>query len=161
MGTRHPRAAYSLIETMIATAILVGSTIVLAQLAGIGREHAWKADEVTRAQILCQNKLNEVLAGIEPLQPVEDQAFERDDQWTYTIQAEPLDVPGLSRVSVTVTEIVSDPALANRTDQNPRSFRLVRWTRQSTGIADAAFSSSPSEISSPPPEASDDAGAFP
>ena len=79
MGRRNTRSAYSLIEAMIATAILVGSTIVLAQLAGIGREHAWKADDVTRAQALCQSKLNELLAGIDSLQPVDNQAFEYDD----------------------------------------------------------------------------------
>lgn len=161
MGRRHPRPAYSLIEAMIATAILVGSTIVLAQLAGVGREHAWKADDVTRAQALCQNKLNELLAGIESLQPVDNQAFEYDDEWTYTVEVEPLDVPGLSRVSVTVTEVISDPAIANRTDQNPRSFRLVRWTRQSAGGMDDTFSSSPSEAFSSPPEPFDAPGVSP
>jgi hypothetical protein len=136
-----------LIEAIIATAILVGSTIVLAQLAGVGREHAWKADEFTRAQTLCQNKLNELLAGIQPLQSVENQTFLYDDQWTYAVQVEPVDVSGLSRITVTVTEVVSDADLARRTDQHARAFRLVRWTRQSAADLDQTTpSTAPEEL---------------
>jgi hypothetical protein len=161
MGRRNSRAAYSLIEAILATAILVGSTIVLAQLAGIGREHALKADAITTAEVLCQNKMNELLAGIDALQPVENQAFEYQDEWTYTVEVEPLDIPGLSRVCVIVTEAVADASLANRTEQNPRSFRLVRWTRQSTNFADQPLSPSGSEPSSSDPEAFNGSGGLP
>ena len=129
-GKQKPREAFSLMEVIFATAILLGSTLVLVQLVGIGREHAWKADDVTRAQVLCQNKLNELLAGIAPLEPAEDEALEEDPDWTYTVQVEPLDLAGLVSVSVAVSEVPSDSDLAGRTDQSRRGFRLVRWMRQ-------------------------------
>ena len=150
MGRRKPQTAYSLIEVIVATAILLGSTIILTQLAGIGREHAWKADDVTRAQVLCQNKLNELLAGIAPVQSAENEPFEYDADWTYTVQVEPLDLSGLVSVSVTVTEVVLDADLANRTDRRPRGFRLVRWMRQPAVTAG-------SEVYAPP-DVADDAG---
>ena len=117
-------------ETIVATAILLASTLVLVQLISVGREHAWKADEVTKAQLLCQTKLNELLAGIAPLQRADEEVFDDDPDWAYSIEVQPLDVAGLVSVRVTVSELASDAELAQRTDQSPRGFHLVRWMRQ-------------------------------
>lgn len=65
------RAGFSLIEVILATAILLGSVIVLSQLAGLGRTHAQNADKLAQAQRICENTLNEIMLGIRPLSPVE------------------------------------------------------------------------------------------
>jgi len=65
------RAGFSLIEVMIATAILMGSAIVLARLAGMGREQSQKARLYSDAQQLCEQTLNELLLGMRLMEPIE------------------------------------------------------------------------------------------
>ena len=57
------RSGFSLLEVIMATAILLGCLIVLGDLAAVGRRHARDAEDLTTAQWLCQTKLNEILAG--------------------------------------------------------------------------------------------------
>ncbi len=65
------RSGFSLIEVILATAILMGSVVVLARLVGMGRDQASKAATQTKSQQLCENTMNELLLGLRPLEPVE------------------------------------------------------------------------------------------
>ena len=65
------RRAFSLIEVIIATAILMGSAVVLARLAGMGRDQSQKASLHSEAQQLCEQTLNELLLGMRPMELVE------------------------------------------------------------------------------------------
>jgi type II secretory pathway pseudopilin PulG len=65
------RSGFSLIEVIIATAILMGSAIVLARLAGMGRDQAQKAKLHSNAQQVCEQTMNELLLGLRPLELVE------------------------------------------------------------------------------------------
>ncbi len=65
------RAGFSLLEVIIATAILMGSAVVLSRLAGMGREQANKAARYTTAQQICEQTLHEVLLGLRSVEPVE------------------------------------------------------------------------------------------
>jgi type II secretory pathway pseudopilin PulG len=60
-----------LIEVIIATAILMGSAVVLARLAGMGRDQSQKASLHSEAQQLCEQTLNELLLGMRPMELVE------------------------------------------------------------------------------------------
>ena len=71
--SNRSRSGFSLIEVILATAILMGSVVVLARLAGMGRTQAHKAALQTTAQQLCENTMNELLLGLRPLEPVDDQ----------------------------------------------------------------------------------------
>lgn len=64
------RSAFSLIEVIIATAILLGSVVVLSRLAGMGREQSVKAALTTESHALCEKTLNEILLGSRPLRAV-------------------------------------------------------------------------------------------
>jgi type II secretory pathway pseudopilin PulG len=64
------RHGFSLIEVLIATAILMGSAVVLTRLAGMGRDQLNKARLHAQAQQLCENTLNEILLGLRPMQNV-------------------------------------------------------------------------------------------
>jgi hypothetical protein len=111
-------------------AILLASTLVLVQLLSVGRAHAWKADQVSRAQLLCQTKLNELLAGIAPLESVEDQIFDEDPNWSYSVEVQPLDVAGLVSVRVTVSPVDADTELTQPSADSPPGYHLVRWMPQ-------------------------------
>ncbi len=64
------RRGFSLLEVLIATAILMGSAVVLSRLAGMGREQSVRAKLRSEALQLCENTLNELLLGLRPLEPV-------------------------------------------------------------------------------------------
>ncbi len=58
------RRGFSLLEVLLATGILIGSSIVLMELATIGMQHAASARDRSHAQLICQTKLNEIVAGV-------------------------------------------------------------------------------------------------
>ena len=70
-STSSNRRAFSLLEVIIATAILMGSAVVLARLAGMGREQSQKARLYFEAQQLCEQTLNELLLGMRPVELVQ------------------------------------------------------------------------------------------
>jgi type II secretory pathway pseudopilin PulG len=67
------RVGFSLIEVILATAILLGSVIVLSELAGIGRRQSNRAEIATIAQQNCETLLNEILLGLRPLEAIENE----------------------------------------------------------------------------------------
>lgn len=143
------RAGFSLMEVLMATSMLLASVIVLGELAGIGRRHASAARELATAQILCENKLNEILAGAAPMSAVDGEPLEDQPGWIFTVSIEPVsqtasaspsrersgspnsgDV-GLSALTVTVA-----PEGENQPEKDHRSskeFSLTRWVRDSAG----------------------------
>ncbi len=66
------RSGFSLLEVLLATGILLGAAIVLSELAGIGARQASAARDLAQAQLLCQSKLNEIVAGIAPVAAARD-----------------------------------------------------------------------------------------
>ena len=138
------RRGFSLLEILIAAGILVGSLVVLSELAAIGRQHAEDARQLTAAQTLCETKLNEILAGVQPAEPAEDQPLDDAPGWRYTLAVEQLPQPGLLQLSVT-RETKTAPAapaasslwsagcaIPNSRPRRPRG----RWRReQLSGVA--------------------------
>ena len=66
------RYGFSLIEVVLATAVLMGSVIVLARLAGMGRSTANKAELLSLAQLKCEQTLHEIVLGIRAREPVQN-----------------------------------------------------------------------------------------
>jgi general secretion pathway protein I len=118
-----PRRGFSLLEVLMATGILLACVIVLAELAGIGRQHAVTAEELVTAQWLCQTRLNELLAGALPLVEVENEWVAETPGWVYSVQVDPLAQTGLVAVRVTVSKEAEGL-------RPPRQFSLVRWLRR-------------------------------
>lgn len=124
-----PRRGFSLLEVLLATAILAGSLVVLSELAAIGRIHASVAAEGAAALRICRNKLSAILAGLEPVAPVRQQPVDEEPGWLYSVEVEPAGRPGLVAICVTVRQ---EEAESGR----PVEFSLVRWIRdprQETG----------------------------
>ena len=123
---RPRRNGFSLMEILLATSILLGSLIVLGQLAAVGRRHAEDADALTTAQLLCQTKLNEILAGLEPIRAVEREPLADAPGWVYSVEIESVDRLGLSSLQVTVSEDVAELGDATQARRGKR-FALTRW----------------------------------
>lgn len=114
------RSGFSLMEVLLATAILMGALAVLAELAGLGFRSARAARQHVTAQLLCETKMAEVIAGIQPPEEVAETPFEETPEWLYSITATPQDNPSLLAVQVSVRPDLPE-------ERHPLEVRLTRW----------------------------------
>jgi prepilin-type N-terminal cleavage/methylation domain-containing protein len=125
VGTRAP-SGFSLLEVILALAILVGAIAVIGELIATGTRAAGAARDLTQAQLLCESKLNEITAGILIPDPVQGAPIETDMEWLYSIDLFPSDQNGIVAVKVTVYQDLP-------VERRPVTFSLVRWL-QDPGI---------------------------
>jgi len=119
------RRGLSLLEVILAVAILGGCLAVTGELVRMGVRHAEEARELTRAQLLCESKMEGIAARVTALESASMVPFETDPEWTYTVDVSPLDTQQLTLVRVTVQELESDRLY-------PITFTLSRWILDST-----------------------------
>lgn len=117
---RQRRRGLTLWEVMLALAILGGSIAVIGQLVRLGVRSAGEARDLAQAQLLCEAKLAELSAGMEPLQGIAAAPFPYEVDWLYSVEVLPVDQAGLLAVRVTVEKLVENQAW-------PLSFSLQRW----------------------------------
>jgi general secretion pathway protein I len=132
--TRRCRRAFSLLEVILALAILAGAVVVLGELTRQGMECTRLARDSTYAQLLCESKLSEIIAGVAiaqdvqgaPIDLVQAAPLDADTPpgqapWIYSVRTSgPTNQNGLIAVEVTVSQ---DMPEANR----PARCTLVRW----------------------------------
>ncbi len=121
--TARPRAGLSLLEVLLALAILGGSLAAIGELMRIGARSAAASRDQTTAQILAETVMSQIGAGLIPPEAVT--SAQVDDplyqyEWSYSIVVEQIDQAGLIAVWVTVAQ---DPQVAAR----PASYSLARW----------------------------------
>ena len=114
------RHGLSLLEVMLAIAILGGAIAVIGEMVRLGVRQAEEARDLTTAQLLCESKMEELASGAAQAQSVTSAPCESDPEWVYTVALSQLDDQALMEVRVTI-----EPAQSNRSQ--PLSFSLVRW----------------------------------
>lgn len=124
-GRQNGRGGFSLLEVILALAILTGAIAVLGELAQLGMENARIARDLTYAQLLCESKLAEITAGITlpepcPPTPFGTVADPREADWLYSIEIAAVDQDGLVAVRVRVIQDLEP-------QKRPVEFSLVRW----------------------------------
>ncbi len=131
---RRRPAGFSLLEVILALAILTGSIAVLGEAVRMGTVNGQVARDLSQAQLLCESKMAEITSGFTPAMPIYNAEFDPIDvstgtgtaaasgeaAWLYSIETENLDAEGMIAVSVTVTQIVDPP-------QKPVELKLLRW----------------------------------
>ena len=110
---RHPPSGFTLLEVLIATAVLLACTILLADLAYVGRSHAKDAEDLAAAQLVCQTRLNEILAGAKPIRATSGEHPPELPGWILSVEVEPLKKSGLVAVRIIVKEDPSADELDN------------------------------------------------
>lgn len=111
---------FTLLEVILALAILAGAVAVVGEAVRLGRRNAEAARLLTTAQLLAASTMAEVSTGIVAAESVQDEPFESAPDWHYSIEVQSLtDMEGLVEVAVTV-------ALANSGRQSIE-FSLKRW----------------------------------
>jgi type II secretion system protein I len=113
------RGGLSLMEVILALAILGGSLAVIGELMRIGLRAAELSRNDTYAQLLCESKIAELASGIALPEPVVDEVLDPNGDWVHTVEVERSDDQTLMAVRVTVR-----PANQLATSQ---AFTLVRW----------------------------------
>ena len=122
---RYGAAGLSLLEVILAVAILGGCMAVIGELVRLGVRHAEEARELTRAQLLCESKLEEIAAGVTAAESAAAVAFETDPEWTYTVETSARWISSSSRgprdgPAVGVGPLVSDHVHAVPLDPGSR-----------------------------------------
>ena len=113
----------SLLEVMLALAILGGALAAIGELMRIGARNAEIARDLTTAQLICESTMAEVQLGFLPLQtvgpvPVSDLQYQQE--WLYTITVQPLDQQGLTSIVVRIEQ-------SSEVFSRPVSFTVTRW----------------------------------
>jgi len=124
-GRADPKRGFSLLEIILALAILTGAIAVLGELARLGLQNARLARDTTYAQLLCQSKMAEITSGAYHPEPIAGASLETSDspgdsEWLYSIELAQTDLEALLAVRVTVAQ-----ALA--AEKRPISFSMVQW----------------------------------
>ena len=114
------RAGLTLLEVILALAILAAALATLGELMGIGTRSAAEARDLTMAQLLCESKMSELTARVIPLESMQRARFEYNTDWLYSVTVQSTEEEHLFAVRVVVEQNV-DPR------KRPVSFALDRW----------------------------------
>lgn len=122
-GTRCHHRAFTLYEVVLAIAILLGAMTVMSKLIATGSRASMRAQLQTQAMLLCQSKLSEVIAGVEPLVSVQGAPFDSTAPgWIWSLDVAPGPRENLLALHVHVVLPGKGPTPRARTS-------LVRWLR--------------------------------
>ena len=76
MTSTKKQTGFTLLEVILALAILAGALTVLGELARRSLHNAEVSRATSEAQLLCESKLAEMAAGVTPVSPVEDATWQ-------------------------------------------------------------------------------------
>lgn len=146
-GPSRGASGFSLLEVILALAILAGAVAVLGEVARHGLESTRIARDLTYAQLLCESKLAEIALGVTPPDPVDYAPIENTTAptpvgWLYSIEVASTDIDGLLAVRVTVTQDLPE-------EQHPVQCSLTRWVGDPDAEAYSALTEEASASSSP------------
>ena len=114
------RSGLTLLEVILAIAILGIAMVALGQLVQLGSQAAGDARDLAEAQVLCDTKVSELRSGILPLQSASAAVIDTAPRWQYSVTVTAAELPGLLLVEVSVNQ---DPTQFSR----PIQFTLVRY----------------------------------
>ena len=122
-GARCHRRAFTLYEVVLAIAILLGAMTILSKLIATGSRASTRAQLQTHAMLLCQSKLSEVIAGVEPLASVQAAPFDSTAPgWIWSLDVAPGPRENLLELHLHVALPGEGPTPRAQTS-------LVRWLR--------------------------------
>jgi general secretion pathway protein I len=116
------RRGLSLLEVILAIAILAGAVAALGELIRTGLLNATDARDYTHAEMYAETVMSSIVAGALPVASVSNATLEDNPNYSYSIITEeaPSGPTGLLKISVTV-------ARAQTSARKPAQFTLVRW----------------------------------
>ena len=121
----HPRtvqAGFSLLEVILALAILAGSLAALGQVMWQADRNAALSSDETQAQIIASSIMDELISGYRPATAVDRMVYDPnvDPPWVYSIAIENTTYPELVAIRVQVEQQLE-------AQLQPARIELVRW----------------------------------
>lgn len=118
------RRGLSLLEVMLTLAILGVAVAILSQALNLAADNGTRARDLMSAQLACESKMAEVVAGAVPMSTGAWAPITTSDSaksWHFQVLMVPAEQPNMMGVQVTVTD---DPnmELTKRVE-----YKLVRW----------------------------------
>jgi hypothetical protein len=126
---------------VLSLAIFVGAMAAILQLVNNGMRGAVRAKLQTQAVLRAESKIGELVAGVEPMQAVDNMPFVDDPNWVWSATVTSGTTQGLYLVGVTATHIGSGPA-------GNVSFTLQRMMRDPQLFYDALAAEQEAEAAS-------------
>jgi type II secretion system protein I len=121
-GSGAASEGFTLLEIILALAILAGSLAALGEVMRLADQNATMTRDESQAQILAASVMDELVAGARDLIAVDRGEFDfiSDPPWVYSVVIEQTAYEQLVAVRVLVEQDI-DPRL------QPARFALVRW----------------------------------
>lgn len=129
------RRAMTLLEVLLALGIFLISMTAIQTLISFGTRAFTEAQLESEATLRAETALNEVLAGVQPLQTTAGTPFEDDPNWQWSLQV--LDGPHTDLVLLEVSAFRQEPGQ----EQPQGTITLRRLTRDPQLFIDAALAS--------------------
>ena len=127
---RKLRRGLTLLEVLLAIAILGITAAILAQIIQLGTENALESQDSLQANLIAESQLAELAAAQQPLQPVNwtnvVSQTASAKQWFYRLEVVPTSQPNI----MSVTVYVGDEFVVNNTARP--TAKLTRWFVDST-----------------------------
>jgi len=143
---RSPRRrGLSLLEVLVALAVLLMSLVALTHLVGNSTRMASEASRRSHAALLCRSKMNEFAAGALPMEGVSDSTFEDDPDYHWSAEIAQGAATSLYNITVTVRY--------RPDEQYPIEVSLSRM------VLDPTFTGSTLDVPAQPSESSDDSSS--
>jgi general secretion pathway protein I len=123
------QSAFTLLEVILALAILAGSVAVLSEVLRLADRNANDAEAETRAQLLASSLLDEMASGLVEFTEVHREPLETEgpDRWVYSVTLSPISsdhhVEGLTSVEILVEQDL-------KKSFRPVKYRLLSWLYQ-------------------------------
>lgn len=116
------KRGFSLLEVVLALAILAGSLAALGEVMRLGDENAAAAADEARAAMLAESVMSELLVGARQVANVSGAALplEDDPPWVASIEVQATDYQELVAVRVSIVQQLPP-------EQEPARCDLVRW----------------------------------
>jgi general secretion pathway protein I len=116
------RRGLTLLEVILALAILAGAVAAIGELVRTGLLSATDARDYTRAELYAETLMSQVVSGAMATGSVTSSPVENDPNYLYSMVTEevPADQAGLIKISITVGRNQTSP-------KKPVQFTLVRW----------------------------------
>ncbi len=137
------RDAFTLIEVVLALAILAGALAILGEIMSSADRSASDAQAETRAQQLASSLMDKILCGAIESTDQARAPMEVEDSvpWVYSVTISPTTIQGISSI-----ELLVEQDLEQKFD--PVKFRLVRWVGPADESAEDSSSEQDSDSSS-------------
>ena len=130
------RNAFTLLEVILALAILAVSLAIVGQVTRLGYRNAERAEMEGEALMIAESVMSQLVAGL--TDPVEIAttpwvAGDEEPEWEYSLNIEPTDLPELLQANVRVEQVTELP--------NPIVVQLSRWVVDPNSIEEVPVTS--------------------